>query len=81
VHDGLGDVLDGWLYPTRRLDNVALRDSLAGLLATGARANALDAEPLIQGDRYTFFRDSDLQRRAYRVNDGEVADRFPDHGL
>ena len=36
------------------------------------RASVLDEEALIQGDRYSFLRDTYLQRRRFEVNDGET---------
>jgi phospholipid-binding lipoprotein MlaA len=36
------------------------------------RAQFLDAERVISGDRYTFIRDAYLQRREFDVNDGQV---------
>jgi phospholipid-binding lipoprotein MlaA len=40
------------------------------------RANLLDLERHITGDRYTFIRDAYLQRRQFLINDGEVEDDF-----
>lgn len=50
----------------------------AGLYGIDLRAALLDSEGLITGDRYTFIRSFYLQRRAYLVNDGQVADEFGD---
>lgn len=41
-----------------------------------ARAELLEAEKLISGDRYSFIRQAFLQRREYLVRDGEVVDQF-----
>jgi phospholipid-binding lipoprotein MlaA len=76
VRSGIGDLLDGLLYPPRYLENVALRNSLMGLNLVNTRAELLDAEQLVQGDRYVFFRDTYLQRRDYLTNDGAVEDPF-----
>ena len=42
------------------------------------RANLLDAENIVSGDRYIFFRDAYLQRREFLINDGVVEDDFLD---
>lgn len=42
------------------------------------RAELLEAEDLISGDRYIFIRDAWLQRREYLIKDGEVEDEFGD---
>ncbi len=42
------------------------------------RAELLELEDLISGDRYTFIRDAWLQRRQFQINDGEVEDDFGD---
>lgn len=78
VRDGIGDVIDGFLYPPRYLQNVRVRNSMSGLLLVSRRAEFLSAEDLIRGDRYVFFRDSYLQRREFLVNDGAVDDAFLD---
>ncbi|HSG90134.1 MAG TPA: VacJ family lipoprotein [Pseudomonadales bacterium] len=74
VRDGIGDFIDTFLYPPRYLDNIALRNSLAGLELVNLRADLLGADELVSGDRYIFFRDSYLQRREYLVNDGAVVE-------
>ena len=40
------------------------------------RAELLEAEKLIRGDKYSFIRDVYLQRRDYLINDGQVEDDF-----
>lgn len=44
--------------------------AIGTLYATSVRADFLDAEGLIQGDKYTFIRSFYLQRRAYLINEG-----------
>lgn len=82
VRSGIGDALDALIYPMRFL----VEDSSAQLGATAlflvsARAELLEVDKLVQGDRYIFFRDTYLQRREYLVNDGEVSDPFLDDGF
>ena len=45
---------------------------------TDMRADLLEAEALISGDRYSFIRDAYLQNREYLILDGEVVDTFGD---
>ncbi len=40
------------------------------------RASFLDAERLIQGDKYTFLRNVYLQNREFKVRDGMIEDDF-----
>lgn len=44
------------------------------------RHDLLDAESIVQGDRYQFFKDAYLQSREYDIKDGKVEDSF-DAGL
>lgn len=44
------------------------------------RHDLLDAESIVQGDRYRFFKDAYLQSREYEIKDGQVEDKF-DAGL
>jgi phospholipid-binding lipoprotein MlaA len=74
--DGFGDIMSGYTYPPSYLDSDALRYSLFGLWAIDRRAQFLEAEKLIKGDRYLFIRDAYLQRREYLVTDGEQEDLF-----
>ncbi|HKM15158.1 MAG TPA: VacJ family lipoprotein [Marinospirillum sp.] len=45
---------------------------LTGLQVVQLREGLLDAEQLIQGDRYSFIRDAYLQHRTFLVNDGRL---------
>lgn len=58
------------------LDSYALGFVTMDLIST--RANMLDLEKLMTGDKYVFIREAYLQRREYLVNDGEVIDDFSD---
>lgn len=78
VRSGIGDALDSLLYPPRYLEDVALRNSVTGLLMVNTRAELLEADQYVQGDRYVFFRDTYLQRRDYLTRDGAVEDPFLD---
>lgn len=54
------------------IDNQKVRWGLTGLEVVALRESVLDAEHLIQGDRYSFIRDAYLQRRSFLVNDGRI---------
>jgi phospholipid-binding lipoprotein MlaA len=52
--------------------------SLALIDGVDTRADLLKAEEFVMGDRYLFFRDAYLSRRAAAIADGEVVDDFGD---
>ena len=60
------------------LDDRALRNMIWGTELIHLRAQLLEADTLISGDRYIFVRDAYLQQRRAFVNDGEVEDAFSD---
>lgn len=72
LRDGVGDVADSYAYPIRYLDPPRTRNQTMGLGLIDKRASLLEAEKLIEGDRYLFIRDAYLQRREFLANDGEV---------
>ena len=79
VRDGTGALISAYLNPTRYItDEERVRYALLALYVIESRANLLDAETLISGDRYIFIRDAYLQRREYLSNDGQVQDDFLD---
>ena len=60
--------------PIGYLDDVSVRNTLAGMYFVNGRAELLEVEELVGGDRYSFLRDAYLQRREFLINDGAVAD-------
>ena len=78
VRDGLARILDGALDPVRYLYPVPHRNGTYALRAIRERADLLNVEGIVFGDKYIFYRDAYLQRREYLVNDGEVSDPFAD---
>lgn len=54
------------------IDDSTLAWSLNTLQIIQFRAGFLDAEQLIQGDRYAFIRDAYLQRRTFLIHDGQL---------
>jgi len=72
VRDGVGRGVDFFMiYPVSEIEDPALRWSLYGLEFIGRRADLLDAEELITGDKYVFLRELYLQNRQYRIT-GEL---------
>ncbi|RAU16740.1 VacJ family lipoprotein [Nitrincola tibetensis] len=76
VRDTVGMVPDWYLNPIVYIDDRATRNSLQALRLIDTRARLLEAERMISGDRYSFIRDSYLQRREFLVRDGDVRVSF-----
>ncbi len=55
TRDGAGDIASIYTHPPRYLESSRTRILLAGLWIIDRRASLLDAEKLIQGDRYLMF--------------------------
>jgi phospholipid-binding lipoprotein MlaA len=73
VRDTAGMLVDLQLEPIAYLDSAALQYSLAGLFVVDKRSRLLGATSLLEAaalDKYSFLRDSYLQRREYLVYDG-----------
>lgn len=71
VTDLAGLPFDWSVNPITYVPDTATRYGLISLGLLNTRANLLDAENLVSGDRYVFIRDVYLQRRGYLVSDGE----------
>lgn len=83
VRDGVGLVAAAEASVIAHIDNVRLRNTLIGLDAIDARANALDATDLLDDialDPYSFVRDGYLQRRRAMV-EGRLDTDSPDYVL
>ena len=76
VRDGFARIPDSYNGMYTHIDDVRTRNQLLGLDVLNARASFLDAERLIQGDKYTFLRNVYLQNREFKVRDGVVEDDF-----
>ncbi|NLW05542.1 MAG: VacJ family lipoprotein [Pseudomonadaceae bacterium] len=62
-----------YLSPTTYIvESKEVRWGLSGLQLVQLREGVLDAEKLIQGDRYSFIRDAYLQRRTFLIQDGRL---------
>ena len=73
VRDGAGTALDIYFDPLGEVRPINLRNPLAVLRLTGARADLLDASRILEQaalDKYVFQRDAYLQRRRNLVYDG-----------
>jgi len=76
VRDGIGFGIDAYAALINRFDNVAFRNSVAGLELIDTRARLLPTQRLLEEalDRYLLVRDSYLQRRRNLVYDGNPPD-------
>lgn len=76
VRDTVAIPVNVYSDPRTYIDHVPTRNVVSGVSLLSTRANLLDLERHITGDRYTFIRDAYLQRRQFLINDGEVEDDF-----
>ncbi|MBZ9665866.1 VacJ family lipoprotein [Pseudomonas sp. LMG 31766] len=76
VRDATGRVPDSFLTPYPYMDHVPTRNVTRGVQVVDTRANLLQAERLISGDKYIFIRNAYLQSREFKVKDGQVEDDF-----
>lgn len=81
LRDTVAKAPEVYLSPLYYLEDDSARIALAALDAVDVRADLLQSEELIQGDRYSFIRDVYLQRRAFLLSDGEVEDEFTSDDL
>jgi len=78
VRDGVGVVGSWQLDPVGNLDHVPTRNELILGRGISDRANLLETEKLITGDKYLFIRDAYLQRRQFLVTGEVPKDDFGD---
>lgn len=76
IRDAFGRVPDSYMSPKQYIEPDIRRNQAYVLDAVSVRANLLDKEKLVAGDRYTFIRDAYLQNRKFKVTDGETSDEF-----
>ena len=76
ARDLAGMPVDWFLDPTNYIEKDSIRYSLSGLDLVHTRAELLELEKQLSGDRYLFIRDIYLQRREHLINDGRVEDEF-----
>ena len=76
---GIGDITDSFMSANDYVfDDDLITWGSRGWRTLEYRADLLEAEDLITGDRYVFIRDAYLQNREALVNDGVVEDTFSD---
>jgi phospholipid-binding lipoprotein MlaA len=78
LRDGVGTGADVLMSPLFHLENERLGYSLRGVDAVDTRADLLDVEELITGDRYVFLRNLYLQRRAFLLGGDQPQSDFED---
>lgn len=74
VRDGTGAIVRIYASPTGYIDNIGLRNSLWGLGYLDARAQALQAEGVLDTaalDKYRFLRNAYLRARRYQLYNGK----------
>ena len=81
VRDGLARIPTSYVSVKEEVDHDRTRYSLYALDVISTRADLLDKESIIAGDRYTFIRDAFLQNREFKVRDGETDDPFANDGF
>lgn len=76
VRDSVARWPDSYNGLYTHIDYVRTRNQILAVDVLDGRASFLDAERLIQGDKYTFLRNVYLQNREFKVRDGLVEDDF-----
>lgn len=72
VRDGISQVPDSLTDPVYHLDDHGARNAVYAVRLIDTRAQLLESEELISGDKYIFIRDAYLQKRAFDIADGDV---------
>ena len=65
-----------WDMVDQEVDHVSTRNIIRVIDLIDTRADLIDAEQLVSGDRYGFLRDIYLQKRAAAIANGELDDDF-----
>ena len=80
LRDTVGFFPDMYMSPLTYLDDQSARNWLRALNVIDVRADILDVESLITGDRYTFLREVFLQKRRSDIANGDLPDDFDSFG-
>jgi len=80
LRDTVGIFPDMYMSPLTYLDDESARNWLRVLDVVDVRADILDVESLITGDRYTFLREVFLQKRRSDIANGDLPDDFDSFG-
>lgn len=78
LRDAVATVPDAYISPLDHIDDTRTSNGLWALKLLDKRADLLDAERLVSGDRYTFIREIYIQQREVSIANGQVADDFGD---
>lgn len=73
TRDTFGWALDSYVDPVMRVDDVAVRNSLAGVRFIDIRASLLPSDKIVEEaafDKYNYIRDAYLQNRRSAIFDG-----------
>ena len=76
VRNAFGASIDAYISPTGQMMNDKAYWGLRAFNVVDFRASLLDAEEMMSGDRYVFYRDVYLQNRAVLESGGQVKDEF-----
>jgi phospholipid-binding lipoprotein MlaA len=79
LRDGPARIVDRFINPINEIDHVPTRNQIYGAEVISTRADLLEAEKFVRGERYSFIRDAYLQRRQFLLSDGGVEDDFGDY--
>lgn len=77
--DTFAMIPDAYTTPLNYIDDTRTRNGLRILELIDMRADLINAEVFISGDRYLFLRDVYLQKRNSDINNGLVEDDFDDY--
>lgn len=72
VRDGIGMIPDSMVDPVMHVGDNGDRNALYITRVIDGRAQLLETEKLISGDKYIFIRDAYLQKRAFEIADGDA---------
>jgi phospholipid-binding lipoprotein MlaA len=73
ARDAVGELFDWYADPVARVNHIDVRNELVATRLTSDRAGLLSADRLIDTaalDKYSYMRDAYLQRRRFKVYDG-----------
>ena len=78
LRDSISRIPDTYLSPVTYVEDVPTRNTLRAVDLVDTRADLIDVEALVSGDRYTFLRDISQQQRESSIKNGVVEDDFGD---
>ncbi|WP_438952044.1 MlaA family lipoprotein [Porticoccus sp.] len=79
LRDGPARIVDRFINLINEIDHVPTRNQIYVAEVISTRADLLEAEKFVRGERYSFIRDAYLQRRQFLLSDGGVEDDFGDY--